>query len=318
MSNNLYDNFPELKNNLQEVSNLIQLKLETSEEKFSETVQRVFNKNSKMIRPALCLIATSPNKKIRKKAIRLAAAIELMHVASLVHDDIIDNAKVRRNLPTINYEFDDGYAVICGDYLFAKSFELIVENKLSKNFALMTDNLTTMVFGEVEQYLDKFDEEISIERYFSIISKKTASFFSTSLVLGANLAKLKEEEIELLENIGKSMGILFQIQDDLLDFSDESQIGKSSMSDINRGIYSLPVIIALEKSTEFKSYLKHSKEYDFTYILETLKKTDSLVITNNYIDDYYHKTMDDIHKLSNKEVVKMLEHLINNLMNRKK
>lgn len=318
MSNNLYDNFPELKNNLQEVSNLIQLKLETSEEKFSETVQRVFNKNSKMIRPALCLIAASPNKKIRKKAIRLAAAIELMHVASLVHDDIIDNAKVRRNLPTINYEFDDGYAVICGDYLFAKSFELIVENKLSKNFALMTDNLTTMVFGEVEQYLDKFDEEISIERYFSIISKKTASFFSTSLVLGANLAKLKEEEIELLENVGKSMGILFQIQDDLLDFSDESQIGKSSMSDINRGIYSLPVIIALEKSTEFKSYLKHSKEYDFTYILETLKKTDSLVITNNYIDDYYHKTMDDIHKLSNKEVVKMLEHLINNLMNRKK
>lgn len=318
MSIKIYDDFPYLKDNLKKVSNLIYDKLESPEEEFSKTIRRVFNENSKMIRPALCLIATSYNKKVIKKALNLAASIEIMHVASLVHDDIIDNAKIRRNLPTINHEFDDGYAVICGDYLFSKAFELIVENKLLKSVSLMTSNLSTMVFGEVEQYLDKYDEDISIERYFSIISKKTASFFSTSLVLGAQLVKLSDSETQILDNIGKYMGILFQIQDDLLDFSEESQIGKSSMSDINRGVYSLPVIIALEKSKEFKDYLKNEDEYDFNYILNVLKNTNALDLTNEYINDYYQKTISEVHKLSNTEASKMLEHLINSLMKRKK
>lgn len=319
MKTTIYDNYPKLKNDLVEVTKLIDSNLVTSEESFTTVIQKVFNENSKLIRPALCLIAASYNKKVNNTAISLAAAIEMMHVASLIHDDIIDKAKTRRNQATINEEYDEGYAVICGDYLFSKSFQLVFETQNLKGISKMGSNVTTMVFGEVEQYLDKYDEDISIERYFSIIDKKTASFFATSLVLGANLAQIKQDEIDVLESIGRNMGILFQIQDDILDFSSEEQIGKSSKSDILRGVYSLPLIIALEKSDSLKQYLQNNKHtLDFDYILNQIKINNALEITTNYIDEYYKKIIEEINLLSNTNVQEMLLSLVQQLINRKK
>ncbi|MEG0283664.1 MAG: polyprenyl synthetase family protein [Erysipelotrichales bacterium] len=317
MSINLYEEFPQLEKSLKKVNNVIQKSLESSEESFSTIIQKRFNENSKLIRPALCLIASEYNPKVKEKAINLAAAIEMMHVASLVHDDIIDQAKTRRNEPTINEEYDVGYAVICGDYLFSKSFQLIFETQDLRGISKMGSNVTTMVFGEVEQYLEKYDENISIERYFSIIEKKTASFFATSLVMGAYLANVKEKEIKILEQIGRTMGMLFQIQDDLLDFESQEQIGKSSQSDILRGTYSLPIIIALEDSIKFRDYVMSNKEeISFNQVMTYLDSSDALQKTQNYIDEYYNKTISLINELSNKEVNVKLTTLVNKLMKR--
>ncbi|MEG0366347.1 MAG: polyprenyl synthetase family protein [Coprobacillus sp.] len=317
MSFSLYKDYPKLQESLEQVNSIIQERLESSEESFSKIIQTRFNENSKLIRPALCLIASEYNPKVRDKAINLAAAIEMMHVASLIHDDIIDQAKTRRDQPTINEQYDVGYAVICGDYLFSKAFQLVFETQDLRGISKMGSNVTTMVFGEVEQYLDKYDENISIERYFSIIEKKTASFFATSLVMGAYLANVKEKEIKTLEAIGKSMGMLFQIQDDLLDFESQEQIGKSSQSDILRGTYSLPIIIALEKNNNLKDYLTNNKEeMSFDKVVEYMSECNALGITQDYIDEYYQTTISSINDLSNINVKEQLLSLVDNLMSR--
>ena len=319
MNNPIFDDYPDLVQELNQVYVLINQRLQSSEEKFTNLITSIFNENSKMIRPALCLIGASYNKKVLDKAISLAAAIEMMHVASLVHDDIIDQAKLRRNQPTINSQFDDGYAVICGDYLFAKAYEIVIETQDIDRIAKMSLNLTTLIFGEVEQYLDRYNEEINVERYLSIINKKTATFLSTSLVLGAHLAKIKAEEIDILDEVGHAMGMLFQIQDDLLDFETIDQIGKSSKSDVLRGTYSLPIIIAIEENNELKQYLKDNKtNLDYDYFMEQILKTNALSITENYIDEYHQKCLIEIDKLSNQDVQEKLRHLVSKLMKRKK
>ena len=315
MRSKIYAELPGLNDDLDQVLGVINKKLESSEEKFSKIVCARFNGNSKLIRSALVLIGASYKSSVKEKALNLAAAIEMLHVASLIHDDIIDEARLRRNLPTINYEYDDGYAVICGDYLFSKSFQLIFETQDLKSISLMGSNVTTMVFGEVEQYLDKYNEKISIERYLAIIEKKTASFFATSLVLGARLAQVNEKESQLLENFGKSLGMLFQIQDDLLDFASVDQIGKSSQSDLKRGTYSLPVIIALNKDKQLIEILQQ-QEINFTEVLTIINKTKALEDTKEYIQQYYQDCLTILAALTNKTVSNHLKILMEKVLKR--
>ncbi|MDR1781901.1 MAG: polyprenyl synthetase family protein [Bacilli bacterium] len=314
----IFEEYPIINNKLNEVKKTIDDRLTTSEIKFSKVVRSIFNENSKLIRPSLVLIASEYNENVSEKAISLAAAVEMMHVASLVHDDIIDNAKTRRNQPTINEQYDIGYAVICGDYLFSKAFEIIFESQDLKGISKMGNNVTNMVFGEVEQYLDKYNQEINVERYLSMIEKKTASFFATSLTLGAYLAKVKQKEIDLLELIGKNMGMLFQIQDDLLDFKSNNITGKTSnMSDLKRGIYSLPIIIAMENDLKFKEYLK-SEDINYDNIKTYLTNNKALEKCDDYIQKYYQETIKLINELSNNNVKEKLNYLVNKLLRREK
>lgn len=318
MKNLIYDRIPNLEVNLNKVSDVINIQLNTSEVVFTDTVKQMFNKNSKMVRPALVLISSMYQKKVIKQAIDLAAAVELFHVATLIHDDIIDEAKLRRNQKTIHEKYDVGFAVICGDYLFSKAFQLVFETQDLNSISLMGNNITKIVFGEVEQYLDKYNEDISITRYLDVIEKKTASFFATSLVLGGRLAKAPQAELNTLEKFGTALGMIFQIQDDLLDFENESTIGKSSMSDIKRGTYSLPIIIALSKSLEFKNYITTTEEdYDFKYIVDQLHHTNALAETQQYLDDYYSKCQDYLNQLRNDEVRTNLASLVSTLIIRK-
>lgn len=314
--NNLFIEYPDFYQKLQLVKASIKEKLITSEDKFSTVVTAIFNENSKLIRPSLVLIGCEYDKTLKTKAINLAAAVEMMHVASLVHDDIIDEAKTRRQQPTINEQYDIGYAVICGDYLFSKAFEIIFATQDLKGVAKMGTNVTTMVFGEVEQYLDKYNEKLTIERYLAMIEKKTASFFAISLVLGAHLANASQNEIDLLEKIGLNLGIMFQIQDDLLDFKTSAETGKSSsMSDLKRGVYSLPIIITLEKSNSFKDYLKQPV-LEYERILTYLDDNKAFEICTAYITDYYHKTTEFIEQLHNDNAKDKLTYLINKLIKR--
>lgn len=313
MKYKFFNDNPQLSEDLEEVQKIILKQLTSDNTSFSDVIKKSFNENSKLVRPALVLIGANYNSKVKKQALSLGAAVEMMHVASLIHDDIIDEAKIRRAIPTINEQYDNGYAVICGDFLFSKSFELIFKTQDLKGISLMGTNVTNMVFGEVEQYLNRFNLDMSIDDYLSIIDKKTANFMATSLVLGANLAMVNENEKKKLENVGRYLGIYFQLQDDLLDFSQENIIGKSSQTDIKRGTYSLPLIITLQKDNELKDYLKTSDEFDYQYVYNKLSEYDAFNISQNYIDDYYQKINKTIEALSNNAVKEQLYYLLKKL-----
>lgn len=318
MKLSFFNDNPQLSDDLEVVKEIIKQEITSNESRFSDVIEASFNENSKMVRPALVLIGASYNSRIKKKALNLAAATEMMHVASLIHDDIIDQAKIRRMQPTINEQYDDGYAVICGDFLFSKSFELIFKTQDIKGISMMGNNVTKMVFGEVEQYLNRFNINMSIDDYLSIIDKKTANFMATSLALGAHLAKVDANEIEKLKTVGQNFGIYFQLQDDLLDFSQEKIIGKSSQSDIKRGNYSLPLIITLQEDASLKEYLEKSDEFDYKFVYKKLEEHDAFTISQTYLDNYYQKIIDSIESLTKQSVKDQLYYLLNKLNKRQK
>lgn len=318
MKLSFFNDNPKLSEDLEIVKDVIKQEITSDESRFSEVIEASFNENSKLVRPALVLIGASYNSRVKKKALNLAAAVEMMHVGSLIHDDIIDQAKIRRSQPTINEKFDDGYAVICGDFLFSRSFELIFKTQDIKGISMMGNNVTKMVFGEVEQYLNRFNIDMNIDDYLSIIDKKTANFMAASLALGAHLAKVDADEITKLELVGKNLGIYFQLQDDLLDFSQEKIIGKSSQSDIKRGTYSLPLIISLEKDFELKKHLEENEEFNHDFVYQRLLKNNAFAISQTYLDEYYQKTIDSIESLSKQSIKDQLYYLLKKLDKRQK
>lgn len=302
-----------LSDDLVKVKEIIDEQIVSERLEFSNVIKQSFNENSKLVRPALVLIGASYNSKVKEAALNLAAAVEMMHVASLIHDDIIDEAKLRRAIPTINEQYDNGYAVICGDFLFSKSFELIFKTQDLKGISMMGKNVTKMVFGEVEQYLNRYNLDMTIDDYLSIIDKKTANFMATSIVLGANLAKVNEKEVKKLEDVGRYLGIYFQLQDDLLDFSKENIIGKSSQTDIKRGNYSLPLIITLQKDNELKEYLKNTDSFNYQFVYNKLLEYDAFNISQKYLDDYYQKIINAIEDLNNQQSKDKLYYLLKKL-----
>lgn len=303
MNANIFDKQADLKKELNEVKSLIDKKLSTDQVEFSQIVKNSFNENSKMIRPALALICASYKSANRQQAISLAAAMEMLHVATLIHDDIIDNSDYRRGKEAIQKSHGVGYAVICGDYLFAKSYQMLFENNKAASIKLMGNNVVKMCFGEVEQYYQRHNHTITVEKYLSIIEKKTAAFFESNCVLGAKLANCHKKEVETLKKFGHDLGMIFQIQDDILDFEkSQSQIGKPALSDLNRGNFSLPLIIAMQNDTELADYLSCHEVYDIPYVLDVIEKTQALDKAKAYYQAYMDSIIVHLANVTNDDV----------------
>ena len=206
----------------------------------------------KRLRPLLFLLCANSREKISvEKTLPLAVALELIHTASLVHDDILDSSKKRRGVETANSKYGAQIAVLIGDYLFAKAFQLVAEGNYSNDVALILSNLVkNLCRGEIQQDLSLFKIP-TLEEYYQRINLKTAIFLSTCCTLGGIVGGLNRNEVDGLTAYGNSLGIAFQIVDDLLDFFGDEQItGKSLGSDLKSGVITLPVIRALTVSND--------------------------------------------------------------------
>ncbi len=304
----LFSEFPELVSDLEQVKLEINNQITTDEVSFNNHVKRYFNDNAKLLRPGFVLIAASYKNNYRNNEhIKCAAAAEMLHVASLIHDDIIDKSKTRRGITTLNSEFDNGYAVICGDFLYAKSFEIMFSNVSLSAIKSVGSGVVNMAVGEAYQYLEKYNYNLDIDRYLEIIAKKSATLFQTNLITGAKLANLSKKEEDLLITFGYEFGMMFQIQDDILDYLNDEMF-KPIHSDLKRGIYTLPVIIAADKSDEFRQYLNNN-EIDFEIVLNYLEATDAICLATQVAEQYYHRCCSAINNLSNPKVQKYLQHL---------
>ena len=201
----------------------------------------------KRIRPALLLLAAKLFNYQGRGAIRLGAVVEIIHTATLVHDDIIDEAEIRRGRPAANTQWGNSKCVLAGDWLYMQAFKIAVQERNFRILDALIDLTQQMVEGELLQ-MEKLGKLISIEEHFDLIYRKTACLFSVCMRMGAILGGASPEQEESLAQYGLDLGMAFQVVDDVLDLTaSENVLGKPVASDLREGKVTMAVIHALER-----------------------------------------------------------------------
>ncbi len=217
----------------------------------SELSNHLINAGGKRLRPLLTLAASDLCNYSGASHIKLAAAIEFIHTATLLHDDVVDESFQRRGKPTANILWDNQSSVLVGDYLFSKSFQLMVETDSLKVLSILADASSTISEGEILQLSAVKNIKTDESAYFKIIEGKTAALFAAATEVGAVISNVEDKEADALANFGKALGISYQITDDLLDYvGSEEVLGKNIGDDFKEGKVTLPLIKAISKSSK--------------------------------------------------------------------
>ncbi|HSM85936.1 MAG TPA: polyprenyl synthetase family protein [Candidatus Limnocylindrales bacterium] len=203
----------------------------------------------KRIRPALLLLAAKLFPHDERSAVRMGAVVEVIHTATLVHDDIIDEARTRRGRPAANTQWGNSKCVLAGDWLYMQAFKIAVQERNFKILDVLIELTQQMVEGELLQ-MEKLGKCISLEEHFDLIFRKTACLFAVSMRMGGLLGKASDEQETRLGEYGRHLGLAFQIVDDALDLTaSEAVLGKPVASDLREGKVTMAVIHALERCT---------------------------------------------------------------------
>jgi octaprenyl-diphosphate synthase len=204
--------------------------------------------SGKRLRPALTLLSGKLFHYDPGSLLALATSIEILHTATLVHDDIIDKSLLRRGKPTINALWNSDRAILTGDYLFSKSLEFVANIRNNALTCLFVQNLLVLCSGELTQNFNSFNTRQTREHYFNTIGSKTAALFSLATEGGAILGLAPEDSTQALKQYGYDLGMAFQIVDDILDFvGDEKEMGKPKGSDLSQGIITLPAMMLMDR-----------------------------------------------------------------------
>ncbi len=214
--------------------------------------EHLFDAGGKRIRPAIVLLvsrATMLDREITSRHRRLAEITEMIHTASLVHDDVVDEAALRRNVPTVNSLFDNRIAVLAGDFLFAQSSWYLANLDNLQVVKLLSEVIRDFAEGEIFQGINRFDTSLTLDAYLDKSYYKTASLMANSAKSAAILSDASAEVIDSLYNYGKYLGLAFQIVDDILDFTSPTEVlGKPAGSDLISGNITAPALFAMEET----------------------------------------------------------------------
>lgn len=218
----------------------------------NDIVNYFFTLKSKRLRPLMAIICTrlfSGNTK--EIDIQLAAAIELLHTATLLHDDVVDNSFVRRFEKTVNSKWDNKASILVGDVLLSRSFSLILEAKSFNVLKSFNETINNLVDGEIENLnFQKTNTLISEEEYWQLVGKKTASLFSLACKIPALMYNQEETTTNLISEFGYLFGLMFQVTDDILDYKSENSLGKNCGDDFFEGKITLPIIFLIKAVDE--------------------------------------------------------------------
>ena len=213
-----------------------------------EMMEHTLAPGGKRLRPTIALLAGRFGSYEPERLVPLAASIELLHTATLVHDDVIDQSETRRGRPTANARFRNAVAVMLGDYMFAHAANLICRTESLEVVKLFSRTLMSMASGELTQDMSAYEYGQDTMDYFHRIAGKTASLFATSAEGGALVAGAPEAWTAALHDYGENVGMAFQIADDVLDFTgDEAELGKPIGSDLMQGTLTLPSLLLMER-----------------------------------------------------------------------
>jgi len=258
--------FNEIKNELAKVEDFLVKYTDFSHPQLKKSAHHTLKAGGKRIRPAFVLLSGKIyNKDNRVDLIPLAAAVELIHMSSLIHDDIIDQADIRRGQSTIRVLWGNKFSLHCGDYLLAQATRLINPEKNREIADILAKISVEMCQGEIQQLLSLFDTNQSIRDYFYRIKRKTALLIAASCKSGALISHAPQEAVNALYKYGYYLGMAFQIKDDCLDVQGSSKvIGKPAGNDLAQGIMTLPTIFALNSKGEEKTKLNNLIMSKFT------------------------------------------------------
>jgi len=262
-----------------------------------ETIaQHIIASGGKRIRPALTLISSQLCGYSGSRQIALATAVEFIHTATLLHDDVVDESDLRRGAPTANAAFGNKPSILVGDFLLSVAFQLMVEDGSLKVLKILSDASAIISQGEVLQLMTEGEPETSLEDYLQVIGSKTAVLFAAACELGAIVADKPEQEAKLRE-FGNCVGIAFQLVDDALDYAaDQAKLGKTVGDDFREGKVTLPVITAYangdaQEQAFWKRTLseKDQKPGDFEHAVALLEKHHAIEKTIAMAEDYCQK-----------------------------
>ena len=319
----------ELKNllgdKLQKVENLIQEKLRSEVNLIQKMSNHHLRSGGKRLRALLTLeSAKLTGYKEDKRDINLAACVELIHSATLLHDDVIDESELRRGVKTTNSVWGNQSSILVGDYLLSRCFEMMVEDGDLEVLKLLSSTSSKIAQGEVLQLQHKGEADLLEETYIDIINLKTASLFSAATKTGACLSGSNEKEKKALESYGRNLGLAFQIADDALDFyAKEKLFGKEIGKDFFEGKVTLPMIIIFQKGNkEEKNFLneimKKEKrtEQDFSNTLSLINKYKAVEATFKKAEYFVNVSYDALAIFPDNEDKKILQNLTSFSLNR--
>lgn len=319
--NKFWNEYPEIQNEIQEVANLIEKNAKCRDKVIETSIIDLLNAGGKMIRPSFVILASKFGKYNEDNARTLGAVVEMFHMATLVHDDIIDDATLRRGIETVQSKYGKNYAVYIGDYLFCICFKLLASCASLKSIEMDSRAMSRICMGEVEQLNSRYDRNVSTKNYLKRISGKTAELFSISFYLGATESGCTEKISKLFWEIGHNIGMAFQIIDDILDYTgSDDAIGKNSANDLKQGIYTLPLILALEKKPKKLLEILEKEEYlenDIISIVELVNEVGGVDKARSIAERYTKKAFKQINKLPDNEYRNILVEITNKMLNRK-
>ncbi len=298
--------------------------LNTDNSLVDKVVRYILKQQGKQIRPLLVMLGAKVCGGVQEKSYRAAIMVELLHSATLVHDDVVDGAEMRRGLPSINALWKNKISVLIGDYMLSKGLLFSLDNKDYLFLHMVSDAVRRMSEGEILQIQKTRSLDITEEDYLKVISDKTASLLATASAMGAASVSDDQEKIQSLKSYGEYLGLAFQIRDDLLDYTgDSKKTGKQLGIDIKDKKITLPLIYALRNSDrseqrKIKSILKNSKKRATRSreVIEFVKEKGGLDYAAEVAEEFAAKSLAAIDDMENSDAKHSLGLLVGFVMKR--
>ena len=308
---------------MQAVDQVIAQRLTTSVPLIGQISQYIIAAGGKRLRPALLLMVsnalgdTNPHKHV------LASVVELIHTATLLHDDVVDESTLRRGRPTANESFGNPASVLVGDFLHTRSFQMMVEVGNMRILQVLSDATNVIAEGEVQQLINTHDASLDEAGYLHVIRSKTAKLFEASTQIAAILAGANAQTEAACVTYGQAIGTAFQIIDDVLDYDgDSAELGKNLGDDLREGKCTLPLIIAMQRGSQedaqlVRSAIENGSTDQLSAILAIVKSTGALNATRQFAHDEAMRAIAALQALPQNVYTQAMQQLASQLLLRR-
>lgn len=298
---------------LEAYNQLFERSLTSSNPLLNSVAMHIFQKKGKMMRPVLVLLVAKLHQLVSEATLHSAVALELLHTASLLHDDVVDESLLRRGQPSVNASFNNKVAVLSGDYLLATSLSQAAMTRNLEIISIISLLGKDLADGELLQLSNVSNEQFSEEIYFEVIRKKTAVLFVSCAKAGAISAGVSDEKVQNAALLGEYIGICFQIRDDIFDYYDNELTGKPSGNDMLEGKLTLPVLHVLNTTSEtwpkevaMKVKSGDATDEEIARLVTFTKEHGGIAYAEQVMADYRKKAIDLLASLPDNEVKEAL------------
>ena len=303
--------YADLKSDIEVIEKELETTLDSSSELIQEASLRLLQAGGKRLRPVFVLLAAKFGAYDIDKVKHIAVPLELIHMASLVHDDVIDDSDMRRGSLTVKAQWNNKVAMYTGDFIFARALDYVAEIKNPRVHQILAKTMVEICNGEVLQMEDKFRLNQNIKDYFRRIKRKTAILIESSCELGAIVSNVEEKNIQHIRRYGYFVGMSFQIVDDILDFTaTDKELGKPAGSDLMQGNLTLPILL-LKNDPDVRPYIDKAIEGILTeeerlQMLKLVRKSPAINEAARISDKYLQKALREVEHLPNHPMKKKL------------